>query len=91
MAGSFGRELEQAIAAAGLSQAQFARAVGCTRGLVGDVIRGRRKIPLHRLPRWAEILHPQAKDRRLAFQRQAALAHCPVLIQEWIGELRSGR
>ena len=87
---AFGQDLADAITAAGMTKAQFARAAGCTKSLVTDVVCGRRKVPLAQAERWAAVLHAAVRDR-LAFVRAAAVDHCPPVVQEWIRELTAKR
>ena len=84
----FGTQLAAALQAKGLTRSAFARAAGSPASLVTEVIRGQRKPPLARLDAWSRLLL-SSEAERLAFVRAGALAHCPLVVQTWVGELRA--
>lgn len=86
MASLFGAMFARALSRKGLSQRDFARAVGRTGVFISLVARERRRVPLKDLDRWLNVLDlPRRDSQRLRLQ--ALLGHCPDEIRTLVATL----
>jgi hypothetical protein len=85
-----GKLLVDALAAAGLSQHGFCRAVGYDQGSLQGVVKGQRKPPRGSEEAWADALSLKG-DARHEFLVSYWLAHAPEQLAAEVDWLRSAR
>ena len=88
MQSDFPAMLRAALAKAGMSQMDLARALGTVSSVVSHTCKGEKLPPLERITHWAKALN--LRDEACAdFIRQAHLAHCPEVIRDDYLRLRA--